>query len=86
MKKNESSNFRELKNVVDTLREDTAAGNLLDALTFLCTDNSTITIEAALMKRNLSSELICLISLWKSTRLRCKKALEFWSRMYLTSA
>jgi hypothetical protein len=50
----ESSNFREFENVVDTLREEAEAGNLRNALIFLCTDNSTV--ESALVKGNSSSE------------------------------
>jgi hypothetical protein len=61
-----SSDLREFKNVMDTLHEDeAAAGNLQDALIFLCTDNSTV--EAALVKGNSSSEKLFELTLevWK---------------------
>jgi predicted transcriptional regulator len=47
-------NFRELKNVVHTLRDETIAGNLKDSLIILCTDNSTV--EASSVKGSSSSE------------------------------
>jgi hypothetical protein len=50
----DSSNFREFENVVDTLRDEAIAGNLKDLLIILCTDNSTV--EASLVKGNSSSK------------------------------
>jgi hypothetical protein len=50
----DSSNFREFENVVDTLRDEAIAGNLKDSLIILCTDNSTV--ESSLVKGNSSSE------------------------------
>jgi hypothetical protein len=44
----DSSNFREFENVVDTLRKEAEAGALKDALISLCTNNSTV--ESALVK------------------------------------
>jgi hypothetical protein len=49
----ESSNFREFENVVETLEEEAKQGHLKKALIFLCTDNSTV--ESALVKGNSSS-------------------------------
>jgi hypothetical protein len=43
----DSFNFREFENVVDTLRDKAIAGNLKDSLIILCTDNSTV--EASLV-------------------------------------
>jgi hypothetical protein len=49
----ESSNFREFENVVETLEEEAKGGHLKGAVIHLCTDNSTV--EAALYKGNSSS-------------------------------
>jgi polyhydroxyalkanoate synthesis regulator phasin len=49
----ESSNFREFENVVETLEEEAKEGHLRGAVIHLCTDNSTV--EAALYKGNSSS-------------------------------
>jgi hypothetical protein len=49
-----SSDFMELKNVVDTLRDEATEGNLKDSLIIPCTDNSTV--EASLVKENSSSK------------------------------
>ena len=49
----ESSNFREFENVVETLEEEAREGHLEGAVIHLCTDNSTV--EAALYKGNSSS-------------------------------
>jgi hypothetical protein len=50
-----SSNFRELKNVVEALKEEAQRGHPRNALIFLCTNNSIV--EAALVsKGNSSSE------------------------------
>ncbi len=49
----ESSNFREFENVVETLEKEAEGGLLKGAVIFLCTDNSTV--EAALYKGNSSS-------------------------------
>jgi hypothetical protein len=48
-----SSNWRELENVVEALEEEAACGNLKGAVVFMFTDNSTC--EAALYKGNSSS-------------------------------
>jgi hypothetical protein len=56
-----SSNFREFENVVDTLREEAKAGNLKDALIILCTDSSTV--ESALVKGNSSSKKLFILTL-----------------------
>jgi hypothetical protein len=50
----ESSNYREFENVVETLEEEAKQGKLRGAIIFLCTDNSTV--EAALYKGNSSSK------------------------------
>lgn len=50
----ESSNFKELKNVVTTIEDEASAGNLNDAALFFFTDNSTV--EAALFKGNSASQ------------------------------
>jgi hypothetical protein len=51
-----SSNFQEFKNVVDTLCEEAKRGALKDALIILCTDNSTA--ESAFAKGNSSSKTL----------------------------
>ena len=48
-----SSNYRELRNVVEALEDAEANGDLWDALVFFCTDNSTA--EAAIYKGTSSS-------------------------------
>ena len=57
----ETSNFREFENVVGALHEEEAAGNLQDALMFLCTDNSTI--EITIVKGNSSSKNLFALAL-----------------------
>ena len=49
----ESSNFREFSNVIKSLEEEGASGNLKDCMVFFCTDNSTV--ETALYKGTSSS-------------------------------
>lgn len=49
----ESSNFKELENVVTTIKEEAASGALHDAAIFFFTDNTTV--ESALYKGNSSS-------------------------------
>ena len=49
----ESSNFKELENVVTTIEEEAESGALNEAALFFFTDNSTV--EAALFKGNSSS-------------------------------
>jgi hypothetical protein len=46
----DTSNYRKFENMVDALREEDKDGNLVDALIFLCTDNSTV--ESATVKGN----------------------------------
>ena len=50
----ESSNYRELSNVVDALEEEAASGSLCNAVVFFFTDNSTV--EAALYKSSSTSK------------------------------
>jgi hypothetical protein len=50
----DTSNYREFENLVDALREEDEAGNLVDALIFMCTDNSTV--ESSIVNGNSSSE------------------------------
>jgi hypothetical protein len=50
----ETSNFREFENVVESLEEEAAKGSLQGAEIYLCTDNSTV--EAALYRGTSSSE------------------------------
>jgi hypothetical protein len=50
----ETSNFREFENVVQSLEEEASTGNLQGAEIYLCTDNSTV--EAALYRGTSSSE------------------------------
>jgi hypothetical protein len=57
----DSSNFKEFKNVVGALREEAEAGNLKDALIFMCTDNSTI--KCAIVKGNSSNKKLFKLSL-----------------------
>jgi hypothetical protein len=66
----ESSNFREFENVVETLEEEARLGHLKKALIFLCTDNSTV--EAALVKGNSSSRKLFELVL----RVRCLEMRE----------
>jgi hypothetical protein len=65
MDEEESSNFREFKNVEDALREEAATRNLQNAHICLYTDNSTV--KATFGKGNLFNEN-CLSSLWKTLR------------------
>lgn len=51
--KTESSNYKELENVVTTIEDEALSGNLKGAALFFFTDNSTV--EAALFKGNSSS-------------------------------
>jgi hypothetical protein len=46
----DTSNYREFENVVDLLREEEEARNLVNALIFLWTDNSTV--KSATVKGN----------------------------------
>lgn len=55
----ESSNYKELDNVVTTIEEEAKCGNLADAVLFFFTDNSTV--EAALYKGNSSSRKLFLL-------------------------
>ena len=50
----ETSNFREFENVVESLEEEASKGQLKGAEIYLCTDNSTV--EAALYRGTSSSE------------------------------
>lgn len=52
----ESSNFREFKNPLDTLEREGKEGNLQDAFVLMVTDNSTV--EAALYKGTSTSPLL----------------------------
>jgi hypothetical protein len=60
----ETSNFREFENVVDALREEAEAGNLVDALIFFCTNNSTV--ESAIVTREIPQVRSYLNLPWKS--------------------
>jgi hypothetical protein len=78
----ESSNYGEFENLVDELREEAEAGNLLDALIFFCTDNSTV--ESAIVKGNSSSEKLLELTLEVRVNEMQNRArslsLMFWER------
>jgi hypothetical protein len=67
------SNYQEFENVVDALQEEDEAGNLVDELIFLCTDNSTV--ESAIVKENSASKTLFeltlevqVIKMWNNAR------------------
>jgi hypothetical protein len=53
-----SSDFMELKNVVDTLRDEATEGNLKDSLIIPCTDNSTVEASKELFNLTLEGRLL----------------------------
>lgn len=56
---NESSNYKELENVVSTIEEEAASGNLKGSALFFFTDNSTV--EAALYRGNTTSRRLFML-------------------------
>jgi hypothetical protein len=52
--RDESSNFREFRNVVESLEDEGESGRLKDCRVFFCTDNSTV--ESAIYKGSSGSE------------------------------
>jgi hypothetical protein len=71
----DSSNFREFKNVVDTLRDEAIAGNLKDSLIIFCTDKSTV--EASLVKEILQAKSSSTSPL-SFACLKCEKEPRSW--------